>query len=135
MYVGGGVGSADVGGLDRSKLCTLGVLCEDMDGTMGVGVCVRGEAFVVAVVVQREFGFMLVGRRSDGDDDTGNVAGLSDGEGGTYVVDGNDGVEYKICISVSSSTNGSTSSHAGTVRSKSRSKSKLPSSSSSSSSS
>ena len=88
---------------------------------MGVGVCVRGEAFVV-VAVQREFGFVLVGRRSDGDDDTGNVAGLSDGKAGTYVVDGNDGVEYKICISVSSSTNGSASSHAGTVRSKSRSK-------------
>ena len=102
MYVGGGVGSADVGGLDRSKLCMLGVLCEDMDGTMGVGVCVRGEAFVVVVIIQREFGFVLVGRRSDGDD-TGNVAGLSDGEGGTYVVDGNDGVEYKICISASSS--------------------------------
>ena len=73
-----------------------------MDGTMGVGVCVRGEAFVV-VAVQREFGFVLVGCQSDGDDDTGNVAGLSDGKAGTYVVDGNDGVEYKICISVSSS--------------------------------
>ena len=77
---------------------------EDMEGTIGVGVGVRGEVFFV-VGVQREFGFVLVGRRGDGDD-TGNVAGLtrlSDGEGGTYVVDGNDGVEYKICISVSSS--------------------------------
>ena len=70
---------------------------EDMEGTIGVGVGVRGEVFVV--VVQRVFGFVLVDRRGDGDD-TGNVAGLtrlSDGEGGTYVV------EYKICISVSSS--------------------------------
>ena len=67
---------------------------EDMEGTIDVGVGVRGEVFVV--VVQRVFGFVLVDRRGDGDD-TGNVAGLSDGEGGTYVV------EYKICISASSS--------------------------------
>ena len=77
----------------------LCVLCEDMEGTIGAGGGVRGEVFVVVQSVR----FLLVLRRSDGDDDTGNVAGLSDGEGGTYVVDGNDGVKYKICISISSS--------------------------------
>ena len=81
-----------MGNADGMPMST--VMIEDMEGTIDVGVGVRGEVFFV--VVQREFGFVLVGRRGDGDD-TGNVAGLSNGEGGTYVV------EYKICISVSSS--------------------------------
>ena len=74
-----------MGNADGMPMST--VMIEDMEGTIDVGVGVRGEVFVV--VVQRVFGFVLVDRRGDGDD-TGNVAGLSDGEGGTYVV------EYKI---------------------------------------